>query len=92
MILNHETKAVQEDQEPKIKEIIETYGTPNFDSDSLKILILPEHIQLSKYVPLSKQDAYDFMSCINFWNDIIDMSEKLKYADPKIISLRADLS
>lgn len=58
----------------------------------MKILILPEHIQLPKYVPLSKQEAYDFMSCINFWNDIIDMSEKLKFADPKIISLRADLS
>lgn len=32
------------------------------------------------------------MSCINFWNDIISISDKLKFADPKIISLRADLS
>lgn len=32
------------------------------------------------------------MSCMNFWNDIIAISDKLKFADPKIISLRADLS
>ncbi|CAD8090552.1 unnamed protein product [Paramecium primaurelia] len=92
MVLNHETNYEIKEQDEKIKELISTYGTPQFDQNSLKCLILPEHIQLSKYIPLDQQEGYDFMSCINFWNDIISISDKLKFADPKIISLRADLS
>ncbi|CAD8184130.1 unnamed protein product [Paramecium pentaurelia] len=92
MVLNHETNYEIKEQDDKITEMISTYGTPQFDQQSMKCLILPEHIQLSKYIPLEQQESYDFMSCINFWNDIISMSDKLKFADPKIISLRADLS
>ncbi|CAD8090047.1 unnamed protein product [Paramecium primaurelia] len=92
MVLNHETNYEIKEQDDKITEMISTYGTPQFDQQSMKCLILPEHIQLSKYIPLEQQESYDFMSCINFWNDIISISDKLKFADPKIISLRADLS
>ncbi|CAD8169336.1 unnamed protein product [Paramecium octaurelia] len=92
MVLNHETNNEVREQNDKIAEMISTYGTPQFDQHSMKCLILPEHIQLSKYKPLEQQESYDFMSCINFWNDIISISDKLKFADPKIISLRADLS
>ena len=33
----------------------------------------------------------NYWSCIKFWNDLIEVSERLKFANPKIISLRADI-
>ena len=33
----------------------------------------------------------NYWSCIKFWDDLIEISERLRFANPKIISLKADL-
>ena len=32
-----------------------------------------------------------FLSTVDFWNDLIQISQRLKLADPKIIALKADV-
>lgn len=57
--------------------------------------ILPEYVQLKRYKSIkyiTDEVTYEYLSCITFWNDLMEISEGLKFADPKIISLRADLA
>lgn len=56
----------------------------------LKNLILPNDLKIGRYIS-EKRETPQYLSCINFWQDLIEVSERLKFADPKIISLRADL-
>ncbi|CAD8063214.1 unnamed protein product [Paramecium sonneborni] len=77
------------------QEVILIYGTAVYDQQTPKINA--NEINIKQYVSMNQEDEeikeknIGFLSTINFWNDIIRISERLYRAYPQIISLKADL-
>ncbi|CAD8153192.1 unnamed protein product [Paramecium octaurelia] len=76
------------------KEAIQIYGTADYDQSTPKLNA--SEINIKQYTSVNGDDQMTdsnigFSSTINFWNDIIRISERLYLAYPQIISLKADL-
>ncbi|CAD8155344.1 unnamed protein product [Paramecium octaurelia] len=76
------------------KEAIQIYGTAVYDQTTPKVNAF--EINLGQYLSVNVENqtgerVCGFSSTINFWNDIIRISERLYLAYPQIISLKADL-
>ncbi|CAD8152555.1 unnamed protein product [Paramecium pentaurelia] len=76
------------------KEVIQIYGTAGYDQSTPKLNA--SEINIQQYTSINGDEQTNelnsgFSSTINFWNDIIRISERLYLAYPQIISLKADL-
>jgi phosphatidylinositol 4-kinase len=54
---------------------------------------LPAEALQNTYANINGEVEFDqaFLSCIHFWEDLIEIADNLSLANPKILALNADL-